>query len=73
MRFALFPDSRRKVTSLDDQANRLWDLETGVMLKKMEGHGGEVWALAVSRNRQMIADRGGKIIVWHGKSRESLT
>ncbi|KAG2340335.1 WD40 repeat-like protein [Suillus weaverae] len=53
----------------------LWDLETGTVLKKMEGHNIEVWALAVSRDGQMIAsgDTNGEIIAWHGETGESLT
>jgi WD40 repeat protein len=54
---------------------RIWDLETGVVLKKMEGHSSEVRALAVSRDGQMIAsgDDAGKVIAWHGETGESLT
>jgi WD40 repeat protein len=54
---------------------RLWDLETGVVLKKMEGHSSWVWAFAVSRDGQIIAsgtDRG-ELIAWHGQTGESLT
>jgi WD40 repeat protein len=73
--FAVFPDKRRMVTGSWDKTLRLWDLETGVVLKKMEGHTWEVWALAVSRDGQMIAsgDRRGKTIAWHGETGESLT
>jgi WD40 repeat protein len=72
---AVFPDRRRMITGSDDKTLRLWDLETGVMLKKMEGHRDEVWALGVSRDGQIIAsgDFGGEIIAWHGENGESLT
>jgi WD40 repeat protein len=65
---AVFPDRRRMVTGSDDRTLRLWDLETGVVLKKMEGHSNRVRALAVSRDGQIIAsgDDGGEIITWHG-------
>jgi WD40 repeat protein len=63
------------VTGSDDNSLRLWDLETGVVLKKMEGHSRNVCALAVSRDGQIIAsgDDGGEVIAWHGETGESLT
>jgi WD40 repeat protein len=63
------------VTGSDDKTLRLWDLETGVVLKKMEGHSNRVNALAVSRDGQMIAsgDDGGEFIAWHGETGETLT
>ncbi|KAG2750670.1 hypothetical protein P692DRAFT_20831547, partial [Suillus brevipes Sb2] len=72
---AVFPDRRRMITGSFDKTLRLWDLETGVVLKKMEGHSSEVRALAVSRDGQMIVsgDAGGEIIVWHGETGELLT
>ncbi|KAG2338712.1 WD40 repeat-like protein [Suillus weaverae] len=72
---AVFPDKRRMVTGSKDKTLRLWDLETGVVLKKMEGHSREVSALTVSRDGQIIAsgDEGGVLIAWHGETGESLT
>jgi WD40 repeat protein len=72
---AVFPDRRRMITGSSDHTLRLWDLETGVVLKKMKGHRDKVEALAVSRDGQMIAsgDGSGEIIVWHGETGESLT
>ncbi|KIK34388.1 hypothetical protein CY34DRAFT_812957 [Suillus luteus UH-Slu-Lm8-n1] len=72
---AVFPDKRRMVTGSLDKTLRLWDLEIGTVLKKMEGHSSEVGALAVSRDGQIIAsgDKGGQIIAWHGQTGESLT
>ncbi|KAG2742064.1 WD40 repeat-like protein [Suillus brevipes Sb2] len=71
---AVLPDRRRMVTGSYDKTLRIWDLETGVVLKKMEGHSRAVRALAVSRDGQMIAsgDSGGEIIAWHGETGESL-
>jgi WD40 repeat protein len=63
------------VTGSRDKTLRLWDLETGVVLKKMEGHNHDVNAVAVSRDGSMIAsgDDGGELIVWHGETGETLT
>ncbi|KAG2739623.1 hypothetical protein P692DRAFT_20881539 [Suillus brevipes Sb2] len=38
MAVAVFPNRRRMVTGSDNKTLCLWDLETGVVLKKMEGH-----------------------------------
>ncbi|KAG2335670.1 WD40 repeat-like protein [Suillus weaverae] len=75
---AVFPDKRRRrrmVTGSYDKTLRLWDLEIGVVLKKMEGHSRGVEAMAVSRDGQIIAsgDFGGEIIGWHGETGVSLT
>ncbi|KAG2051196.1 WD40 repeat-like protein [Suillus hirtellus] len=72
---AVFPDKRRMITCSDDKTLRLWDLETGVVLKKMEGHNNWVQALAVSRDGQIIAsgDYNGEVIAWHGETGESIT
>ncbi|KIK32110.1 hypothetical protein CY34DRAFT_102217 [Suillus luteus UH-Slu-Lm8-n1] len=72
---AVFPDRRRMVTGSEDKTLCLWDLETGLVLKKMEGHSSDVLALAVSRDGRIIAsgDLGGELIVWHGETGKSLT
>jgi WD40 repeat protein len=72
---AVFPDKRRIVTSSHDKTLHLWDLKTGVLLKKMEGHRSEVLRLAVSPDGQLIAsgDKGGEVIFWHGETGSSLT
>ncbi|KAG1736630.1 uncharacterized protein EDB91DRAFT_1348004 [Suillus paluster] len=69
-----FPDRRRMVTCSYDKTVCLWDVKSGVVLKKMEGHGREVRALAVSRDGKIIAsgDIGGELNVWHGETGESL-
>jgi WD40 repeat protein len=63
------------ITGSDDKTLRIWDMETGVVLKKMEGHSSEVKALAISRDGQIIAsaDDDGEFIAWHGETGESLT
>ncbi|KAG0694178.1 hypothetical protein DFH29DRAFT_336313 [Suillus ampliporus] len=72
---AVFPNRRRMVTGSRDKTIRLWDLETGEVLKKMKGHRSRVLALAVSRDGQMIAssDANGEVIAWHGETGEPLT
>jgi WD40 repeat protein len=72
---AVFPNKRQMVTGSWDKTLRLWDLEIGVVLKKMEGHSNRVQALAVSRDGQIIAsgDEKGEIIGWHGETGKSLT
>jgi WD40 repeat protein len=71
---AVFPNKRQMVTGSWDKTLRLWDLEIGVVLKKMEGHSNRVQALAVSRDGQIIAsgDEKGEIIGWRGETGESL-
>jgi WD40 repeat protein len=60
------------ITASWDKTVRLWDLEDGVELKKMEGHHSSVGSVAVSRDGQFIAsgDDGGTLIAWNrdGKS-----
>ncbi|KAG1750592.1 WD40-repeat-containing domain protein [Suillus paluster] len=72
---AVFPDRRRMIVASDDTTLCLWDLETGVLLKKMEGHRAKVNQLAVSRDGQTIAsgDDEGEIIPWNGETGEPLT
>jgi WD40 repeat protein len=64
----------RMVTGSYDGLLRLWDLKTGVVLKKMEGHRSRVRALAVSPDGQWIAsgDESGELIAWDGKTGEPL-
>jgi WD40 repeat protein len=61
------------VTASHDKTLRLWDLEAGVVLKKMEGHHFGVRSVAVSRDGQLIAsgDDGGELIAWN-RDGESL-
>jgi WD40 repeat protein len=72
---AVLPDRRRMVTGSEDKILRLWDIKEGVMLKRMKRHGGFVWALAVSRDGQLIASGGqdGELIAWDGDTGEPLT
>ncbi|KAG1804619.1 WD40-repeat-containing domain protein [Suillus variegatus] len=71
---AVLPDRQRMVTASSDSWLRMWDLRSGTLLKMMAGHKSEVWALAVSRDGQLIAsgDEKGEVIAWHGATGEFL-
>ncbi|KAG0699361.1 hypothetical protein DFH29DRAFT_55548 [Suillus ampliporus] len=71
----VFPDRRRMATASWDRTLRLWDLNTGAVLKKMEGHHERVLGLAVSPDGQTLAssDASGELIAWHGETGEPLT
>ncbi|KAG1901619.1 WD40-repeat-containing domain protein [Suillus fuscotomentosus] len=78
---AVFPDKYRMVTGSYDTTLHLWDLKTGVVLKKMVGHRNPVWRLAISRDGQLIAsgDERGEVIVcagctrgWRSESKQTL-
>lgn len=71
---AVFSDGRRMVTGSRDRTLRLWDLNSGDMLRKMEGHRSRLSAVAVSRDGKLITsgDNKGEVIAWHGDSGESL-
>lgn len=68
------PMDERMVTGSYDKTLRLWDLNTGVMLKKMEGHCEAVLTTTLSRDGQLIAsgDDEGVLIAWNGETGESL-
>jgi WD40 repeat protein len=71
----VLPDRRLMVTGSCDKTLRLWDLKTGTVLKKMEGHRNDVTRLAVSLgDGQLIAsgDQNGGLIAWHGETGEKL-
>lgn len=72
---AALPDGQRMITASKDKTLCLWDLKSGVVLKKMEGHRGALNALAVSQDGKLIAsgDARGELIACHGETGESLT
>jgi WD40 repeat protein len=60
----------RMVTASYDGMVCLWDLKTGVVLKKMEGHRSRVRALAASPDGRWIVsgDESGVLIYWNGQT-----
>ncbi|KAG1728179.1 uncharacterized protein EDB91DRAFT_1314356 [Suillus paluster] len=69
------PDKRSMVTGSKDKMLHLWDMNSGVVVKKLKGHTDWVRALAVSQDGLLIAssDWSGKVLAWHGDTGESIT
>lgn len=63
------------VTGSEDKILRLWDIERGAILKKMERHSVVVLVLVISRDGKLIASGGknGELIAWDGDTGELLT
>jgi WD40 repeat protein len=63
------------VTGSSSKMVQLWDMKKAVVLKELEGHDGEVSALAVSQDGQLIAsgDRNGEVIAWDANIGVSLS
>ncbi|KAJ8592029.1 WD40 repeat-like protein [Rhizopogon salebrosus TDB-379] len=70
---ATFPDGRRVVAS-SNETLEIWDLRYGVLLKTLVGHRTRVWAVAISRDGQLIAsgDEKGELFAWRGDTGECL-
>ena len=49
------PDSRMIATGSDDSNIRLWDIESGELVRTLEGHQGSVWSVAWSGDGQWLA------------------
>ena len=48
MGVAFSPDGKKIVSSCWDKTVRLWDVETGKEMRKLEGHTQQVWSVALS-------------------------
>jgi WD40 repeat protein len=45
---AVTPDGRRAVSASSDKTLKVWELESGRLLRTLEGHAGSVRAVAVT-------------------------
>ena len=52
---ALSPDGQTLVSSSGDQTIKLWNLQTGKLLRTLSGHSGTVWSIAISSDGQTLA------------------
>jgi WD40 repeat protein len=68
------PDGRRAVSASDDQTLRLWDLETGQTIRRLEGHTGWVRAVAVMPDgrRAVSASYDGTLRLWDLESGKQI-
>ena len=55
---AVSPDSRQLATMQDDGDVVLWDLDTGVRVRRLIGHVGPVWDMAYSPDGRQLATSG---------------
>ena len=71
---AVMPDGRRAVSASRDRTLKVWDLETGEVLRTLEGHSGVVMAVAVTPDsRQAISASGDRTLkVWDIETGEVL-
>ena len=60
------PDGRTLVSSGESEAIRVWDAETGELVRLLPGHPERVRGLAMSADGQLIASSGtdGSVKVW---------
>jgi serine/threonine protein kinase/WD40 repeat protein len=83
IRVAFSPDGRRVYSTSGgfhdsdwrkgtDFAVRVWDVETGRQIGKMEGHRGVVWGLSVSPDGRKLLTGGDTIIVWDAETRAEI-
>jgi len=63
---SISPDGRRAVSASEDKALRVWDLETGACLRRLEGHTDRVGRVSVSPDgrRAVSASADKTLRVW---------
>ncbi|MFN3691416.1 MAG: hypothetical protein ACK4R7_00865 [Fervidobacterium sp.] len=52
------------ITSSSDRTIKIWDLESGKLLKTLSSHNGYVWAIHTFDDKLVSGDWDGKIIIW---------
>src|SRR5215813_13791842 len=64
------PDSRMIATGSDDSNIRLWDIESGELVRTLEGHQNAVWSVAWSGDGQWLASGASDrtVRVWEASS-----
>jgi WD40 repeat protein/serine/threonine protein kinase len=69
---AFSPDSRRLLTTSDDQIVRVWDVATGTRLHDLVGHGNIVFCAAYSPDGKRIASGGrdDNVRIWDAETFE---
>jgi WD40 repeat protein/uncharacterized caspase-like protein len=67
---ALSPDGRRIVSGGDDKTIKVWDAESGAVLRTLTGHADWVYAIAVSPDGRRIVSGGADktIKIWDAES-----
>ena len=56
---AITPDGNKIISSSYDKTLKVWDLESGHLLRSLEGHTWEVNAVAVTPDGRQIVSGGG--------------
>ncbi|MBL3590139.1 MAG: TIR domain-containing protein [gamma proteobacterium endosymbiont of Lamellibrachia anaximandri] len=72
---AITPDGRRAISASDDKTLRLWDINSGEMLTRLEGHEGWVNAVAITPDgrRGISASDDKTLRLWDIDSGEMLS
>lgn len=60
------PDNKYLISSSSDKTIKLWELETGRVLRTFTGHKGEVRAAIFNKTMKSVisGDKSGKLIIW---------
>jgi WD40 repeat protein len=57
-RVAFYPDGQRLVTGGEEQSVKVWDANTGQMIRTLPGHTGDVYCVTVSPDGRWLASAG---------------